>query len=107
MLRAADGQTVEATAVIDTGFNGNVALPSETIERLDLEPIGHLQALLGDGRQVQLAVYDATVLWHGEDRDVEAVSSEAGTLVGMALLKGSTVAITVRAGGSVTVERVD
>ena len=107
VLRAADGAAVEATAIIDTGFNGNLALPLELIERLELEPIGHLSALVGDGRQVQLSVYEATVVWHGADRDVEALCSQAGTLVGTTLLQGSSVAITVRAGGPVTVDQVD
>jgi len=105
-LRAADGRAVSMTAVIDTGFNGHLALPPEMIEELVLEPIGYLPALLGDGRQVQLAAYIATVVWDGEDRALEALRSDAGTLVGMSLLHGSNVAIAVRAGGLVSVEHL-
>jgi clan AA aspartic protease len=106
-LRAADGQTVSTIAVIDTGFNGHLALPPEMIARLGFEPIGHLSALLGDGRRALLAVYEATVVWGGEDRAVEALRSEARALVGMSLLRGSNVTITVQVGGSVLVEQGD
>jgi clan AA aspartic protease len=102
-LRAADNRLVEVQAVIDTGFNGHVALPASIIERLALEPLGQLPALLGDGRRVVLAVYDATVVWEGAEREVEALHSDAGALVGMALLHGSELRIGVRPGGPVSV----
>ena len=102
-MRAADNRLVEVQAVIDTGFNGHVALPASIIERLALEPLGQLPALLGDGRRVVLAVYDATVVWEGAEREVEALHSDAGALVGMALLHGSELRIGVRPGGPVSV----
>ncbi len=102
-LRAADDQPVEVRAVVDTGFNGHVALPAAIIERLALEPLGQLPALLGDGRRVVLAVYDATVMWEGVEREVEALHSDAGALVGMSLLRDSELRIVVRPGGPVSV----
>ena len=108
MIRGAVTDRLEATIPIhlraaDNRLLGHFALPASIIERLALEPLGQLPALLGDGRRVVLAVYDATVVWEGAEREVEALHSDAGALVGMALLHGSELRIGVRPGGPVSV----
>ena len=49
-------------AVLDTGFNGFLTLPSHVVRTLRLPFVGHRRATLGDGSIVVLDLYLATVL---------------------------------------------
>ena len=48
--------------VIDTGFDGYLTLPSDSINRLGLRRAGRRYAILGDGNTVALELYRAKVL---------------------------------------------
>ena len=77
--------------IVDTGFSGYLALPSELIERLKLPKIGDQEVILGDGTVVALEKYLVKILWHGEERSVSALRTDGGTFAGMFLLFGSRV----------------
>jgi clan AA aspartic protease len=51
------------TAVIDTGFDGWLTLPSALAADLGLVRVGWQRAVLADGNEVQLDVFEATVVW--------------------------------------------
>lgn len=89
--------------VIDTGFYGFLVLPSNLISRLTLQRIGNQPAFLGDGNEVDFDIYLAKVLWDGEEREVTALESDAGPLVGMSLLYGSRVVLDVIKDGDVSI----
>ncbi len=73
--------------VIDTGFNGDVQLPSLDIARLNLSQSGTIATALADGRMVECQAYDATVLWQGGRRRVRVIDREEGIpLIGTNLL---------------------
>ncbi|MGE0128017.1 MAG: clan AA aspartic protease [Blastocatellales bacterium] len=72
-----------AEAVIDSGFNGYLTLPSHLITLLKLPYAGNRYAILGDGSDVTLDAYFATVSWHGQYREVVALQGEGAPLVGM------------------------
>ncbi len=91
-------------AVIDTGFNGYLTLPSDLINRLKLQLAGNRRATLGDGNVVVLDVYLAKVLWHGQEWEVLALQADGGPLVGMSLLYGSRVMLEVVDNGDVTID---
>lgn len=91
-------------AVMDTGFTGYLTLPSDLVASLDLAPRGSRDAILADGRRVDLDVYRARVLWHDRERPVVVLGAGGQPLVGMALLAGSELRIRVEGGGEVTVE---
>ena len=86
-------QREKIEAVIDTGF----------LSRLTLQRIGNQLAFLGDGNEVDFDIYLATVLWDGEEREVTALESDAGPLVGMSLLYGSRVILDVVNDGDVSI----
>ena len=90
--------------VIDTGFNGYLTLPSDVVSRLKLQPAGNRRATLGDGHTVVLDVYLAKVAWHDHEREVLALQTEGGSLIGMSLLYGNSVMLTVVNGGDVTID---
>jgi clan AA aspartic protease len=90
--------------VIDTGFNGFLTLPVELIPDLELQFVGTTNAALGDGKQVYFDVYEATVVWDGKERNVVALATDGGALVGTSLLWGYKVTLTMEAGGAVRIE---
>lgn len=96
-------QKEKIAAIIDTGFYGFLILPSDLINRLTLQRIGNQPAFLGDGNEVDFNVYLAKVLWDGEEREVTALESDAGPLIGMSLLYGSRVILNVINGGDVSI----
>jgi clan AA aspartic protease len=79
---------VAVDAVIDTGFNGDLILPLETISELGLKIQGYQKAILGDGTISQFQVYAATVIWDGARKLVEVNAATSGALIGMGLLEG-------------------
>lgn len=64
--------------VVDTGFDGHLTLPSDSINRLGLRRAGRRYAILGDGNTVALELYRTKVLWHGEEREVPVLRTDGG-----------------------------
>ena len=93
-------------AVIDTGFNGFLTLPTRRIASLTLTYAGSTRAVLGDGQEVSLDLFEATVLWDGQEREAAVLAAEGSALVGMALLSGYRVTLEVKGGGVVTIENL-
>ena len=103
-ILATSGQTRRIEAVLDTGFNGEMALPAVAIRQLDL-PMGiRRPAVTATGDRVSLTTYYATVLWQGQPRSVEVVEADSEPLLGMELFLGSRVTLDVREGGPVTID---
>ena len=97
--------TEKVEAIIDTGFTGELTLPSDLIERLGLPRIGELRITLGDGNEVDVGLYLAMVLWQGEERIVQVLSTDDGkALVGMSLLYGNRLTLEGVTDGKVTIE---
>jgi clan AA aspartic protease len=94
---------VAVDAVIDTGFNGDLILPLETISELGLKIQGYQKAILGDGTISQFQVYAATVIWDGARRLVEVNAATSGALIGMGLLEGYKLEIDSIPDGVVTI----
>jgi len=100
-------QRLEAIeAVIDTGFNGFLTLPSHLVHALQLLFVGHRRVQLGDGSSVVLDLYLASLVWNGEVREVVVLQAEGGPLVGMSLLQGHRVILHVIDNGEVIVDAV-
>ena len=99
-------QIERVEAVIDTGFNGYLTLPSDLVNLLNLQLAGNRRATLGDGNTVVLDVYLAKVIWHGQEREVIVLQAEGGPLIGMSLLYGNRVILTIVNGGDVTIDPI-
>ena len=98
------GQQIDTEGVIDTGFNGHLTLTEEEISTLNLPSAGRRRIMLGDGSEHLTDVYDASVKWDGQVRDVLVESAEVQPLLGMALMRGYNLHIEVVEGGSVALE---
>ena len=99
-------QEEKVDAVIDTGFNGFLTLPSSVVSKLGLPFAGTTKATLGDGSVVKTDVYEASVFWDGEKKDIVALKGEGAILLGMSLLSGYRLIVDVEIGGSVTIEEL-
>ncbi len=104
IVRGSGGDEQEIDAVIDTGFNGSLTLPTLLIATLGLTWRELRRALLADGREEVLDVYEATIVWDGQPRNVSAYAADTDPLVGMSLLYGYDLHIQVIDGGGVTIE---
>jgi clan AA aspartic protease len=102
-VRGPAGQDQEIEAIIDTGFDGWLSLPSSIIVQLGLTWRQRGRALLADGSESVFDIYEATVDWDGEARRIPVDEAETVPLVGMALLEGCELVVQVQRGGNVSV----
>ena len=103
-VRGPTGQEQEIEAIIDTGFDGCLSLPSSVILSLGLGWRERGRALLADGRESVFDIYEGTVLWDGRARRIPVHEAETIPLVGMSLLQGYELTVQVQSGGSVTIK---
>ncbi len=99
-----NGAFVPLEFVIDTGFNGELALPRDVILALGLDYRGEIALTLATSQEVTIANYDGVVSWHGRRRDVVVIETDSELLLGMALLLGSRVAFDAQIDGEVVIE---
>ena len=89
---------------IDTGFNGDLVLPQQQIDDLELPDSGTVKAILADGSEVALQRYICQIDWFGEQRELEVVANEGEyPLLGVGLLLGHDLHISYRS-GDITIE---
>lgn len=100
------GRELEIEAVVDTGFSGYLTLPMSTISVLSLPFANYMVSRLADGSQRVMEVYNATVLWDEEDREIEVLGAEGDVLVGTSLMDGYDLQIQFTDAGLVTLERL-
>ena len=98
-----NGQPRPIEVALDTGFNGQIALPAITIQRLELSEESSRLAITATGDRVRLTTYFSTMKWHGEPRIIEVVEADSEPLLGMELLLGNRVTLDVLEGGPVTI----
>jgi clan AA aspartic protease len=99
----ANGQQQIIEAVIDTGFNGFLTLPSDIITQLDLSWNGSDTVTLGDGSETLFDIYSARIIWDGQFCEIDVAESETEPLIGMGLLYGYKLQIEVVERGFVTI----
>ena len=98
------GQQRDITALLDTGFNGFLALPPALIGELDLEQISREQYMTAGGAMHFTGVYEAVVVFGERRLLVDEIVEAAEPLVGVGLLWEFKVCLGYREGGDVTLE---
>lgn len=93
-------------AVIDTGFDGYLSLPTALIRRLGLPWRQRGRALLADGSDSVFDIYEGTVIWDGQPLRVPVDQTETAPLVGMSLLWEYELVTKVRLRGSVSITKL-
>lgn len=72
-------------AVVDTGFDGELALPPGLIRRLLYPYAGFTRGTLADGSETRFDYHDGRVLWHGRGHPILVLTIDGDPLVGIAL----------------------
>mgnify|MGYP001583570276 CR=1 FL=1 len=98
------GASQPVDLIVDTGFNGHLALPRNLIAVLGLPFVGAADATVADGRQIPVDLFACAITWDGRPREVIAVHAEGGALAGMSLIEGHRLSIEVSSGGSVLID---
>jgi clan AA aspartic protease len=100
------GQSLEYDAIIDTGFNGWLALPTQVVSALQLPRVGVVPALFGDGNEAVLDTHEAVILWDGQEQSVEVDCIASDALLGTARLAGFELRISFTTQGTVEISRL-
>jgi len=103
LVRGPGGQEQKSEAVIDTGFNGFLTLSPALVGCLGLPHIGQSRALLANGQEEILDLYEVSLLWDGQWRTVETDAADTDALVGMSLLYRYSVYVEAVEGGQVVI----
>jgi clan AA aspartic protease len=98
-----DGRREPFSAVIDTGFNSELAAPPTWLEKLGAVDAAPTEVRLADDTVLEVPCYSLTVLWHGQERRIRAIAAGEEVLIGMRLLRGSQVKIDVEKNGSIEI----
>ena len=105
-IHGSRNDTQDIDAMVDTGLNGWLTLPSEIIDRLQLHYYSRGRAELADGSQRAFDVFEANVNWDGAVRRILVYHADAEPLIGMELLSGYRLKIDVEHEGAVTIQRL-
>ena len=105
-LRGSTGQEREVNAVIDTGFDRFLTLPSALVAELAPPHLGVTRVVLANGSEETLDMYGVTVIWDGEPLDVDVLMADTAPLVGMALLESYSLYMEVAGGGRVVIDAI-
>jgi clan AA aspartic protease len=103
-VRGPNGATRRITAVVDTGFDGFLTLPSETIAELGLLWNGKSQAILADGSSTSFDVYDGVIVWDRRRKPIQIDEADTTPLVGTALLAKFEIKAPFIPGGAVAIK---
>ncbi len=84
-----DGQRTELVAWIDTAFNSGMAIPRKQVATLGLPKQSSAEAILADGRSVELETFACFVDWFGNTYETQVPASDGEyALLGTMLLDG-------------------
>jgi clan AA aspartic protease len=74
---------------IDTGFTGELVVPTSIIRQLGLTKSGSVDAVLADGSQIELDTYSCIIRWFGGERNLELIANDGEMpLLGVGLMLG-------------------
>jgi predicted aspartyl protease len=77
VLRLADQGDRAVEFIVDTGFQGELALPPATVASLGLPPGGRWWAKLADDSHASVPIFSAIILW--DDQEVGVTVMAMGT----------------------------
>ncbi len=104
IVRLAERSDVEIECVIDTGFEGFLTLPPSVVADLGLSYLININANLANNSNVETAVYLATIVWNGVERNIAVLAMGRRPLIGTALLEDYHLSIDFYEGGTVIVD---
>lgn len=94
-------------AAIDTGFTGELALPPEVRENLGLEYCDSVYAVFANSAVEAIDRFEATVFWNNDWRQITVLETGDRPLIGMELLRGSSVCFNAIESGEIDISLID
>jgi predicted aspartyl protease len=89
--RSRDGERTDLVVWIDTAFNGGLTIPREQVTALGLAKESSAEAILADGRSVELETFACYFDWFGNTYETQVIASDGKyPLLGTMLLDGHT-----------------
>jgi predicted aspartyl protease len=85
-VKGTRGRSLDVEAILDTGFTEAFSLPQVSIQALGLRFINTDHVILADGKLIAITLYEGTVVWGGQDRNVVVHCLEGDPLIGMLLV---------------------
>lgn len=79
---------IDIEFVIDTGYVGDLTLPTAALQVLNIPAVRATKANLADGSTIQVNVHEAEILWLGSIRIVDIFAMDDVPLLGTLLLDG-------------------
>jgi clan AA aspartic protease len=84
-----DGPRADLVAWIDTAFNGGLTIPRQQVAELGLSKQSSAEAILADGRTIELEMFACFLDWFGSTYETQIVGSDGEyPLLGTMLLDG-------------------
>lgn len=85
----AQGKRTDLKFLVDTGFDGEVALSYDRADHFDLEILQYAKVTYASGESEQELVARGTIVWFGKEREVRIIlSDDEEPALGTKLLKG-------------------
>lgn len=92
--------------IIDTGFDGDLALPSDIASRLNSGAANSRSLMLANGDVVEIDAYEIELEWNEEPRLTEVLVTDGNPLLGIELLAGCQLSADFIPNGNVFVEEI-
>ena len=103
VLQLAGKPNLALEFVVDTGFQGELALSQKAVALLELPLLRTKRLVLENGDEVEAGVHSATILWDNYAREVEVEARGVRPLLGTGLLAGHHFGVVFLEGGEVVV----
>ena len=99
----ANGYVHRFEAVIDTGFDGDLSLPSNLLAPLGMPYSEPGEMVVATGRVFDVIAYEGIAIWRGERRPIRILEAEGDPLIGIGLLWGSLLTDEITDNGEVAI----
>ena len=106
-MELSDGGFESIETIVDTGFNGYLALPPEVIGRMNVKSDEPTNVDLATGLQDTVNTWLGNVLWHDQIRSIRLLEASGPPLLGMEMMEDSQLTLQPRINGHVLIERLD
>lgn len=100
------GESHPVHALLDTGFNGYLTLPTSWLRDLGLDCVGQTRVTLADGNEIVSDFFIAEAHWDGKIVTIDVEAADTDPLVGMALLAGHDLQMRVIPNGDVAISAI-
>ena len=97
------GNEHDIEAIIDTGFDGSLTLPSSVIAALGLTWRRRGRVSLADGSESVCDIFRGHVIWDAIPRRIPVDTADTVPLIGMSLLDGYELIMRVTDGGDIRI----